>query len=68
MSTAGRRRTAAGACPRCHGPTARIPRRTRDMIAGIFRQIRRHRCIDASCGWEGNLRVQRRALLFRDPW
>ncbi len=55
-------------CPRCNGSAYRVPRRSVDVLLGLFIRVRRYRCDSASCGWEGNLRVKRQPLLIRGPW
>jgi hypothetical protein len=55
-------------CPRCNGSVYRVPRRSVDVLMGLFVRVRRYRCHSDSCGWEGNLRVKRKPLLIRGPW
>lgn len=50
------------ACPRCNGWVDRVPRRFVDGPANILNPVHRYRCRSSSCGWEGNLRVQRDSL------
>lgn len=54
-------------CPRCNGMTARVPRRLVDLLASMFVTVSRYRCCSTDCGWTGNLRVKRRALLIQFP-
>jgi hypothetical protein len=56
------------ACPRCHGPASRIPRRFVDLLLSMFVLVSRYRCDSAECGWEGNVRVKRYPLLHQGPW
>lgn len=56
------------ACSRCNGATTRVPRRLIDLLGSMFISVSRYRCSSRACGWEGNLRVKRYALLFQDPW
>lgn len=56
------------ACARCNGATTRVPRRLVYLLASMFISVSRYRCSSMACGWEGNLRVKRRALLIQDPW
>lgn len=55
------------ACPRCNGMATRVPRRFADLLASMFISVSRYRCRSKDCGWEGNLRVKRRALLIQGP-
>jgi hypothetical protein len=45
------------ACPRCQGPTHRIPRRLVDQLIDRFWPHYRFRCLTAGCCWVGNIRV-----------
>ncbi len=48
-------------CPNCQGPLRQVHRRTEDLDASVGDALRRFRCRDAECGWEGLLaRPQRR--------
>jgi len=48
-------------CPRCGETVHRIHRRFVDHIASLLRPVRRYRCENPACQWEGNLRWDRRA-------
>jgi len=54
-------------CPRCNGAATRVPRRLADLLASMFVTVSRYRCRSRECGWEGNLRVKRRTLLYQGP-
>lgn len=43
-------------CPRCNGATNPIARRFVDLLTSIFVPVRRYRCREMRCDWEGNLR------------
>jgi hypothetical protein len=45
-------------CPRCNGSVDRIRRRLADRIVSLFTPVRRYRCWNYDCKWEGNLRRQ----------
>ena len=51
------RGTSSSSCPRCGGALYRVPRR---LIDRLF-SFRRHRfqCPSRTCGWEGNLPIER---------
>lgn len=51
------RETHRHACPRCKGSVYRVPRRFVDLLLSIFVPVRRYRCDEMGCYWEGNLRV-----------
>jgi len=55
-------------CPRCNGAAARVPRRLADLLLSMVMTVNRYRCRSVDCGWEGNLRVKRHALLIKGPW
>ena len=55
-------------CPRCNGPTIRVPRRLVDLIMSAFVAVGRFRRKSEGCGWEGNVRVKRHPILVRGPW
>jgi hypothetical protein len=55
-------------CPRCNGAAARVPRRLVDLLLSMVMTVNRYRCCSKDCGWEGNLRVKRHALLIQGPW
>lgn len=50
------------ACPRCKGYVYRIPRRFVDLLLSFFVPLRRYRCDEPGCRWEGNLRATPRSL------
>jgi predicted RNA-binding Zn-ribbon protein involved in translation (DUF1610 family) len=52
----------ASACPACGGELHRIHRSSLDRLAGRLTGIplRRYRCSDRSCGWQGLLRRRER--------
>ena len=43
-------------CPQCDGEIHRVHRRFRDLIIGLFVPVRRYRCSNRECRWQG-LRV-----------
>jgi len=43
-------------CPRCGMAVIRIPRRPLGRWLSLIRPVRRYRCPNIACGWEGNLR------------
>jgi hypothetical protein len=44
-----------GLCPDCGGNVIRIQRRWQDRLLSLFKAIRRGRCEQFGCGWEGRL-------------
>lgn len=40
-------------CPRCGSELSRIHRRSSDRVLGIFVPLRRYRCKNSECGWQG---------------
>lgn len=46
-------------CPRCNGVVLRVRRRLRDRILALIVPVRRYRCRDLGCCWEGLMRAQR---------
>ena len=44
------------ACPQCGGPLQRIPRKALDRLISVAWPVRRYRCENFLCEWEGNLR------------
>jgi predicted RNA-binding Zn-ribbon protein involved in translation (DUF1610 family) len=44
-------------CPRCGSGLHRIHRRWRHRVLSLFIPVRRYRCTDQACGWQG-LRVK----------
>lgn len=47
------------ACPRCEGSVYRVPLRFVDLLLSVFVPVRRYRCDEMGCNWEGNLRTTR---------
>jgi hypothetical protein len=43
-------------CPACGDIVSRIPRRPIDRILSVFVSMRRYRCPNVLCVWEGNVR------------
>ncbi len=50
---------AARKCPYCGGPVERIRRRPADRLLSFFYPVRRYRCFNLACRWEGILRRRR---------
>jgi hypothetical protein len=48
-------------CPHCGQGTSRVERRWSDRLLNVLVPVRRYRCVNAVCGWQGNLRTH----LFR---
>jgi hypothetical protein len=46
-------------CPHCGEGVQRIHRRLLDHLLSLLRPIRRYRCDNPACQWEGNLRWRR---------
>jgi len=46
-------------CPKCGAPLRRVRRRIGDRVLSLFWPLRRYRCQDVLCRWEGNLSVKR---------
>jgi hypothetical protein len=44
-------------CPRCGGAVERIRRRFIDRVLSLFRPVRRYRCENFLCHWEGTCPV-----------
>lgn len=42
-------------CPRCNAVAFRVHRRWVDKLTSLFRPVRRFRCQEFRCGWEGNV-------------
>ncbi|MBX9630911.1 MAG: hypothetical protein K2X67_10350 [Burkholderiales bacterium] len=42
-------------CPRCNAVAFRVRRRWVDKFTSLFRPVRRFRCQEFRCGWEGNV-------------
>lgn len=40
-------------CPVCGSDALRVHRHFADRLVGIFREVRRYRCTNLGCGWEG---------------
>ncbi len=40
-------------CPSCGGQTRRVHRHFVDRLLSTFRSVKRHRCINPACAWEG---------------
>lgn len=53
------------ACPRCKGSVYRVPRRFVDLLLSVFVPVRRYRCDELGCSWEGNLRTTQRSPIGR---
>ena len=45
-------------CPLCGSTARRIPRRALDRVMNALWEVRRFRCANAMCGWEGNVRMK----------
>jgi hypothetical protein len=45
-------------CPRCGSTTRRIPRQLLDRVVNVLWDVKRFRCTNATCGWEGGVRVK----------
>lgn len=44
-------------CPRCQAVAYRVRRRWIDRLISLFRPVRRYRCHEFRCDWEGNIPV-----------
>jgi hypothetical protein len=44
-------------CPHCGQGTSRVERRWFDRLLNVLMPVRRYRCVNAVCGWQGNLRT-----------
>jgi hypothetical protein len=44
------------ACPECGAPLQRIQRKAIDRLISLAWPVRRYRCSNFLCEWEGNLR------------
>lgn len=42
-------------CPRCQSVAYRVRRRWVDRLTSLFRPVRRYRCQEFRCAWEGNV-------------
>lgn len=47
-------------CPRCQGRLVRVHRRAVDHLVSVVYHVRRYRCTNITCEWEGNLRRRRK--------
>jgi|KBSMisStaDraftv2_1062788.scaffolds.fasta_scaffold15923_9 hypothetical protein len=45
-------------CPRCGSTTRRIPRKPLDRVINVLWDVKRFRCANALCGWEGGVRMK----------
>lgn len=54
-TTERRRRVSAKACPRCQGKLVREHRRLLDRLYSLVRPLKRYRCGNLACQWEGNI-------------
>ena len=45
-------------CPHCGNTTRRIPRRPLDRVVNVLWDVKRFRCANPTCGWEGSVRVK----------
>ena len=45
-------------CPLCGTTSRRIPRRALDRVVNVLWHVKRFRCANATCGWEGNIRMK----------
>jgi hypothetical protein len=56
-------------CPRCRGHLHRLHRSLLDKAVHLVVPVRRYRCADDECGWQGLLmsrrRLKRRVLRYR---
>ena len=46
-------------CPRCGGELERVRRRFVDRVISVLWAVRRYRCRNVLCVWEGNLHQKR---------
>lgn len=56
ISLAGGEGRSRPACPRCSGAVNRVPRRVWDHLVSALVPVRRYRCRNLACAWEGTLR------------
>jgi hypothetical protein len=49
-------------CPICGATTIRSRRRSVDRLLSAVISVRRFRCSELGCGWEGNVRLHRLPL------
>ena len=59
---AGKRLTATRSCPQCGGPAARVSRKLTDRMLSVVMPVKRYRCFDLNCNWEGLLMSRRRPV------
>jgi len=45
-------------CPVCGSSVRRVPRRLLDRVVNLLWEVKRFRCANAMCGWEGNVRMK----------
>jgi hypothetical protein len=45
-------------CPLCGSTARRIPRTTLDRVVNVLWDVKRFRCANAMCGWEGSVRMK----------
>jgi hypothetical protein len=45
-------------CPRCGTVARRISRRALDRVVNVLWDVKRFRCANAMCGWEGSVRMK----------
>ena len=46
-------------CPHCGGTVLRIERLWRDRVINMFMAVRRFRCEQFGCGWEGRIAISK---------
>lgn len=44
-------------CPHCGGSVQRVHRHVIDMMINTLWSVRRFRCLEPECGWEGRKRM-----------
>jgi len=54
-------------CPHCGNTTRRIPRRPLDRVVNVVWDVKRFRCANPMCGWEGSVRMKPKHFPRR-PW
>jgi len=47
-------------CPHCGSATRRIPRTPLDRMVNLLFNVKRFRCTNATCRWEGGVRMKPR--------
>lgn len=57
-------------CPACNGKLRLVHRRTIDKVQSLFVPLKRYRCRNLDCEWEGNIRGDNNFDAFRSwlPW